>query len=132
MVPDVPVISRPIATTTRSAKLVRCHLIARILCMCCSTQLVSFLLPSQRDQCSFQARSFLSLPLGGWGDRVRLARVQGRAAAVAILTRPTLGALVSPRQPTDCFAIVYPGRAFSQVAMASNINDPSKLAVFLP
>ena len=59
----------------------------------------------------FQARSFLSLPLGGWGDRLRLARVQGRAAAVAILTRPTPGAIISTRQPTDCFAIVYPIRA---------------------
>ena len=30
---------------------------------------------------------------------------------IAILTRPTLGDLFSPTQPTDCVAIVYPGRA---------------------
>src|SRR6476646_616478 len=79
--------------------------------MCCSTQLVSFLLPSQRYKCSSRACLFPFLPSGGWGDRLRLARVPGRAAAVAILTCPTLGAIISTCQPTDCFASVYPGRA---------------------
>jgi hypothetical protein len=37
--------------------------------------------------------------------------MQGPFVAVAILTRPTLGDLLPPSRPTDCFAIVYPGRA---------------------
>jgi hypothetical protein len=47
----------------------------------------------------------------GSGNCLRLARVEGPFAAVAVLTRPDPRYLFPPSRPTDCFAIVYPGRA---------------------
>ena len=53
--------------------------------------------------------------------------VQGPIAAVALLTRPTLGEPFTPAQPTDCSAIDLPGtHPFPK--RAPPINDPSKLA----
>jgi hypothetical protein len=50
-------------------------------------------------------------PRDGSGNCLRLARVQAPFAAVAVLTRPDPRYLFPPSRPTDCFAIVYPGRA---------------------
>jgi len=38
--------------------------------------------------------------------------------AATVLARGHLAALFSPTRPTDCFAIDFPGRGFSQVPLA--------------
>jgi hypothetical protein len=66
------------------------------------------------------------------GGRMRLAvGAPARSLRSPILTRPTLGALSSPTQPTDCFAIAFPGRGLSQVSTASICSLQACLCCFL-
>jgi hypothetical protein len=66
---------------------------------------------------SLQARFVLIRDVGAeflrrlYRSHVRLARLHGSVAAVAILTRPARGRPFPPTRPTDCLTIVYPGRA---------------------
>jgi len=76
----------------------------------------------------------VSIPHKAERRACNLRGVHGPVAAVAILTLPTLGAIIFTRQPTDCFAIVYPGRALFPGGDGEThcpkvrSNHPSKLA----
>ena len=56
-------------------------------------------------------RALVLVPKRWLGPRLRLARGAARCHCGAILTRPTPGRFSSTHRPTDCLAIIYPGRA---------------------
>jgi hypothetical protein len=76
-----------------------------------------------------------SYPLWMWMlASVRLAVDAWSVVVVALLTRPAQVNQFSPDQPTDCFAIVYPGRALypsgdgeTQCLKVRSMNPPSLL-----